>query len=143
MRGLSDVKSNNKTNIEIQLPDKEKEEFVTIDDLISLGETLYSGLVKLGEYRHPLKVRKGGLKEVVPLSEKNEESRTLKAGKKTYFFDIKYTKGGKPYLMITESWFKTEEEQSEPERNNIIVFPEQALEFSFITTLMLATIVDG
>jgi len=76
------------------------------------------------------------------LSEQNEQSKTLKAGKKTYFFDIKEAKGGKPYLMITESWFKSGAEDSEPERNNIIIFPEQAKDFALFTTAMLAKIAD-
>ncbi len=42
--------------------------------------------------------------------EKNDEiySKVIKAGKRTYFFDIKSTKGGDFYLTITESK-KTEE----------------------------------
>jgi len=75
------------------------------------------------------------------MEEQQELSKTLKAGKKTYFFDIKETKDGKPYLMITESWFKTDKQDEEPERNNIIVFPDQAQDFAFITTVMLAKIV--
>ena len=77
------------------------------------------------------------------LTEQNDQSKTLKAGKKTYFFDIKETKGGKPYLMITESWFKSDEEDSEPERNNIIIFPEQAKDFALLTTVMLVKIAEG
>ena len=75
------------------------------------------------------------------LHEKGKQSKILKAGKKTYFFDIKETKDGKPYLMITESWFKTDKEDEEPERKSIIVFPEQAQDFAFTTTVMLAKIV--
>ncbi len=70
----------------------------------------------------------------------DDTSRTLKAGKKTYFFDIKVTKDRKPYLLITESWFK-DGDQAKPDRNNIAVFPEQALEFAMATTVMLAKIV--
>ena len=68
-------------------------------------------------------------------------SRMLKAGKKTYFFDIKQTKEGKPYLLITESWFK-DEPNNEPDRNNIAVFPEQAKDFALITAVMLDKIVQ-
>ncbi|MGD8457507.1 MAG: DUF3276 family protein [Anaerolineales bacterium] len=74
------------------------------------------------------------------MSEQNELSRTLKAGKKTYFFDIKETKENKPYLVITESWFKSDAEDEKPERNTIMVFPDQAEEFAKTITVMLAKI---
>ena len=38
----------------------------------------------------------------------NTANKTVKAGLTTYFFDIKETKGGKLYLVITESRFKGE-----------------------------------
>ena len=58
----------------------------------------------------------------------NNASKTVKAGSTTYFFDIKETKGGKPYLVITESQFKGE--GSERQRSSIVVFPEQISEFT-------------
>ena len=58
----------------------------------------------------------------------NNVSKTVKAGSTTYFFDIKETKGGKPYLVITESRFKGE--GSERQRSSIVVFPEQISEFT-------------
>ena len=57
----------------------------------------------------------------------NNPNRTVKAGSTTYFFDIKETKGGKPYLVITESRFKGE--GSARQRSSIVVFPEQIKEF--------------
>ena len=60
--------------------------------------------------------------------ERNEDSMTVKAGSKTYFFDIKQTKEGKPYLVITESRFKGE--GKDRERNSIVVFQENAQEFA-------------
>ena len=60
--------------------------------------------------------------------ERQQNSKTVKAGSKTYFFDIKETKEGKPYLLITESRFKGEGE--ERERSSIIVFQENAQEFT-------------
>lgn len=69
-----------------------------------------------------------------------ENSRTLKAGKKTYFFDIKLTAEGKPYLIITESWFK-DDEGTKPDRNNIIVFPELAKDFALTVSAMLDKII--
>jgi len=38
----------------------------------------------------------------------NTANKTVRAGSTTYFFDIKETKGGKLYLVITESRFKGE-----------------------------------
>ena len=58
----------------------------------------------------------------------NNASKTVKAGSTTYFFDIKETKGGKPYLVITESRFKGE--GSERQRSSIVVFTEQISEFT-------------
>jgi len=54
-------------------------------------------------------------------------SKIIKAGSTTYFFDVKETKGGKPFLVITESRFKGE--GSERQRSSIVVFPEQIKEF--------------
>lgn len=68
--------------------------------------------------------------------QQENSSRTIKAGKKTYFFDIKQTGDGKPYLVITEKWFK-DDEGNKPDRNNIIVFPEQAKDFAFTVVVML------
>lgn len=56
------------------------------------------------------------------------ESRTVKAGSKTYFFDIKKTRDDKSYLVITESRFKGE--GKERERVSIAVFPESSEEFA-------------
>ena len=107
-----------------------RESFTTIDDLIQMAKELFTGLSKLGEYKYPLDVRKG-----VALKERKEvenmayqdDSKTVKAGSKTYFFDIKETKEGKPYLVITESRFKGE--GKDRERVSIVVFPEHAQEF--------------
>ena len=99
-------------------------EFLTIDDAIEKAQELANMLSELGELRHPLDIRKG----VENMEDKSERSKTLKAGSKTYFFDIKETKEGKPFLVITESRFKGEGE--ERERSAIIVFQENAKEFS-------------
>ena len=58
---------------------------------------------------------------------REQESKTVKAGAKTYFFDLKETKEGKPYLVVTESWFKGEGQ--ERERTTMALFPEYALGF--------------
>ncbi len=105
----------------------------TIDDAIQLADDLLVCLSKLGEYKHPLDVRRGR-KGVTSVMDQNIESRTLKAGSKTYFFDIKETKDGKPYLIITESRFKGD--GNERERRTIIVFQENAKEFANTVTQM-------
>ncbi len=62
------------------------------------------------------------------MAEKNvNESETVRAGAATYFFDVKKTKEGKPYLVITMSRFKGEDEDRE--RISIVVFPEHAQDF--------------
>ncbi len=107
-----------------------RESFTTIDDLIRMARELLTGLSKLGEYKYPLDVRRAvvlkGRKEVENMAYQ-DDSKTIKAGSKTYFFDIKETKEGKPYLVITESRFKGE--GKDRERVSIVVFPEHAQEF--------------
>jgi hypothetical protein len=64
--------------------------------------------------------------EVVDMAE-HDDSIIVKAGSKTYFFDLKQTRDNKPYLLLTESRFKGEGE--ERERVSITVFPESAAPF--------------
>ena len=99
----------------------------TIDDAIQLADDLLACLSKLGEYKHPLDVRRGR-RGVTSIMDQNIDSKTVKAGSKTYFLDIKETKDGKPYLVIVESRFKGDSE--ERERRTIIVFQENAKEFA-------------
>jgi hypothetical protein len=103
---------------------------ITIDDLAKMAEDLLIGILQLSEYKYPLDIRRGsGLRRGVnSMVDQNESSRTLKAGSKTYFFDIRKTKEGKPYLVITESRLK--EESGSRERHTIIVFPEEADSFA-------------
>ncbi|MCL4552433.1 MAG: PUR family DNA/RNA-binding protein [Candidatus Marsarchaeota archaeon] len=103
-----------------------REPFTTIDDLIHLANELVAGLSKLGEYRHPLDVRRG-VREEVETMDYADESQSIKAGSKTYFFDIKKTAHMEPYLVITESRFKGE--GKDRERTSMVVFPEHAQEF--------------
>jgi len=107
--------------------------YTTIDDVIRMAKELLAHLNMLGEYKHPFDVRRGR-KEVVNMVEQNANSMTLKAGSKTYFFDVKETKEGKPYLVITESRFKGEGE--ERERSAVIVFQESAAEFAKLVMQM-------
>jgi hypothetical protein len=102
-------------------PDRD---FTTIDDAIGLAEQLLESLNKLGEYKHPLDVRRG----VGRLVDKDENSKILKAGAKTYFFDIKETKDKKPFLLITESRYKGEDE--ERERSSIVIFEQDVDAFA-------------
>ena len=107
---------------------------ITIDDLHNIAQLLVNGLRKLGEYPYPLAIRRG----VKIMKEHQQPSETIKAGAITYFFDIKETKDGKPYLLITESRFKGE--GKERERKTIFVFPEQADEFAKAVTEMVSKI---
>ena len=116
--------------------DPEREPFTTIDDLVEKARELMAGLKKLSEYKYPLDIRRGIRKEVVNNMAGNEESLQVKAGGRTYFFDLKETKDGKPFLVITESRFKGEGE--ERERNTIMVFPENAGEFADAVSRMTA-----
>ncbi len=118
--------------------EQEREPFITIDDLVIKAEDLFTGLKKLSENRHPLDIRKGVRKGVEDMADLNEQSRTLKAGSKTYFFDIKKTKDEKPFLVITESRFKGEGE--ERERSTIIVFQDNAEDFARTVSEMITRI---
>ena len=63
------------------------------------------------------------------------DSKTVKAGSKTYFFDLKETKEQQPYLVITESRFMGEERDRE--RTRIVVFPDHAQDFLEATQEMI------
>ena len=98
----------------------------TLDDCLSQAERLVSDLKHLASQKHPLEVRKGiSLKQD---SASTARSRILKAGAKTYFFDIKRDKEDRPYLVITESRFQGE--GRERERARLMVFSEHARDFA-------------
>src|SRR5208337_2594763 len=84
----------------------QRPKFATLDDMLELATKLVDGLNTLGERKHPLDVRRG-----VRSMEREKNSEMLKASSKTYFFDIKETREGKPYLIITESRLKGEGEK--------------------------------
>jgi hypothetical protein len=63
------------------------------------------------------------------------ESKTVKAGSKTYFFDLKETKEGQPFLTITES--RLIGEGKNRERASIAVFPDHAQDFLEATQEMI------
>ena len=73
------------------------------------------------------------------MTDQNDHSMTVKAGSKTYFLDVKETRGGKSYLTITESRFKGE--GTDRERNTIVVFPETVREFAEAVSKMAAKLV--
>ena len=102
----------------------------TVDDALDKAAALVAALRTLAGYKHPLGIRRareGVRREMV---ENVKTSRTLKAGAKTYFFDVRLSSEGHPYLTITESRFKREGE--ERERHTIVVFEEDAKKFSRI-----------
>ena len=56
-----------------------------------------------------------------------DNSRTVRAGSNTYFFDLKETDDGKPFLVITQSRFKGEGRGHD--RASLAIFPETSQEF--------------
>jgi len=59
---------------------------------------------------------------------REKKTRMVKAGGRTYFFDLKEAQNGKKFLVLTES--RWAEDGKEYLRSSIILFPEQAKEFS-------------
>ena len=111
--------------------------FTTIDDMIDLARKLVDGLNKLGAVKHPLGIRRG----VRNMVERKTQSEMLKTRAKTYFFDIRETKDGKPFLVITESRLKGKGEK--PERSSIIVFQDSLKEFAKNVSRMADKITEG
>ncbi len=96
---------------------------ITIDDLIPLANKLYDGLNKLGEYKYPLDIRRG-----VRSMSTERENITIKAIGRTYFLDVKETKDGNPFLIITES--RSKGEGNDRERSSILIFQDNLKEFA-------------
>ncbi|MCB0547426.1 MAG: DUF3276 family protein [Phaeodactylibacter sp.] len=62
--------------------------------------------------------------------EKNARySETVKGDFRTYFFDLKQSEKGNPYLLITESR-KSKESEGEFERDRILIFPADLDKFA-------------
>ena len=55
------------------------------------------------------------------------QSSMLRAGKRTFFFDVKLASNNKKYLKITESAF--EGEGKERRYNSFLLFPENVVDF--------------
>ena len=53
-------------------------------------------------------------------------SKTMRAGRKMYFFDAKESKNGNRYLQITES---CQDQNGERKRSSIFLFPDQVEQF--------------
>jgi hypothetical protein len=103
------------------------EPFTTIDDLLHKAQELFVGLRRLSGYKYPLDIRRGVRKGMKKRMNDDRQSRQIKGSGRTYFLDIEETKGGKPYLRITES---RKGEGDKFERNSVNVFPEDADEFA-------------
>ncbi len=117
---------------------------ITLDDLALRVELLAGELRSLREAEPAPDTRPDILpevhqeqpgEEVVAMAEQ-EDSIIVKAGSRTYFFDLKQTRDKKPYLLITESRFKGEGE--ERERISISIFPETAEAFGQAVSGMMA-----
>jgi hypothetical protein len=54
-------------------------------------------------------------------------SESLKAGGRTYFFDIKEAKSGRPYLTVTET--RLDKKSGQRERSSLIFYPEIIRDF--------------
>jgi hypothetical protein len=57
-------------------------------------------------------------------------SKKVKAGKRTYFFDIKSTRGNDYYLTITESKRKTNGDSFSYEKHKIFLYKEDFFKFA-------------
>src|SRR5687768_5797478 len=133
-RQLELTRKNKVLDLNRDKPDRQP--FETIDDLVKRAEELFVGLKKLSKTKYPLDIRRGMRKEVDEGMKNSRESTQIKAGSRTYFFDIKTTRDGKPYLVITESKFKRE--GADRERNFIMIFQEHSEEFAKVISEMVA-----
>lgn len=64
-------------------------------------------------------------------NDRNDEvfSKAIKAGKRTYFFDIKTTKGNELYLTLTESKKVTEDGREFFQKHKIFLYKEDFQKF--------------
>ena len=72
-------------------------------------------------------------------------SKSLKAGKRTYFFDVKKTKNDENYLVITESKkvFNDEDGSFEYDKHKIFLYKEDYDKFSNMLENMIDYIKKG
>jgi len=71
---------------------------------------------------------------------KNKDDHQVRAGSRTYFFDLKETKDKKPFLVITESRFMGE--GKDHERTSMLIFQDHVKEFSKAISNMAAKMTD-
>lgn len=78
------------------------------------------------------------------MSDKEEiYSKVLRAGRRTYFFDVRSTKAGDYYLTITESKKFTNEDGSfHYKKHKIYLYKEDFVEFRDILSEMTQYIID-
>lgn len=69
--------------------------------------------------------------EFEPRGDRNDEvfSKVVKAGKRTYFFDIKSTKGNDLYITVTESKKSTEDGREFFQKHKIFLYKEDFEKF--------------
>ncbi|MBQ9254508.1 MAG: DUF3276 family protein [Bacteroidales bacterium] len=72
-------------------------------------------------------------------------SRALKAGKRTYFFDVKLTRTGEKYLVITESKKRFDENDGSfsYEKHKIFLYKEDYDKFAGLLDGMIKYMKDG
>jgi len=114
-------------------PESYTKSFPTVDDVLTLLQEATDTLKKVAEHKYPMDVRRASSyrREVIDVGD-NQNSIQLKASGRTYFFDFKEIQAGqsagKSFLRITESRMKGKD--GRPEKNNIIIFPEDAKKFA-------------
>lgn len=72
-------------------------------------------------------------------------ARSLKAGKRTYFFDVKQTRNKDKYLVITESkkLFNDNDGSFTYEKHKIFLYKEDYEKFATMLNAMIAYMKDG
>lgn len=106
----------------------------TIDDCVSVAQILAGMIDQVAQRKYPLSIRRG---RSLNAQQKGEpmNSQIIKAGNRTYFFDLRQTTDGKSYLVITES--RLQAGGGGRERVRLTIFPEQATAFIQTLTTML------
>jgi hypothetical protein len=124
-----------------------REPFITLDDCIQQADQgvqviqkIAESLHRVGEYPHPLAVRKGIVlkRRGVENMTNSEEGIQIKANSRNYFIQTLKAANGESYLRITEDRFKGKD--GKRERNSLIIFPENASEFTKAFMKMAAKI---
>jgi hypothetical protein len=67
-------------------------------------------------------------------------SDSFKARTRTYFFDIREAKSGKPYLMVTESRY--DRGSGARERSRLIIYPDDVQGFQDVFQDMVQNLID-